>query len=101
MAKNRAQLVNPETSLWAWLAYDLRRYRIKAGLSLPAMGRIMGRSGSSLSNCEAGRRITEKEALLFRQALRHRRPLRPPPPIRASWGEKGKPLPSSGRCCDP
>lgn len=67
MANNRtAPLVNPETSLWAWLAYDLRRYRINAGLTLPAMGRIMGRSGSSLSNCEGGRRrITEKEAALL------------------------------------
>jgi DNA-binding XRE family transcriptional regulator len=55
--------IDLDSSLWAWLAYDLRFYREKYGLSQPAMGRIIGRSPTNLSNCEAGRRrITSKEA---------------------------------------
>lgn len=55
--------IDPDSSLWAWLAYDLRFYREKSGLSQAAMGRIIHRSGASLANCEAGRRrITSKEA---------------------------------------
>lgn len=58
-----ANNLDPYSSLWAWLAHDLRFYRLRAGLSLPAMGEVIGRSPSSLSNCEAGRRrITAKEA---------------------------------------
>src|SRR5215813_480817 len=60
------EAVNPDSSLWAWLAHDLRFYREKYGLSQPEMGKIIRRSGSNLSNCEAGRRrITEKEAKLL------------------------------------
>jgi DNA-binding XRE family transcriptional regulator len=55
--------IDPDSSLWAWLAHDLRFYREKYGLSQTAMGRIIGRSATNLSNCEAGRRrITAKEA---------------------------------------
>ncbi len=55
--------VDPDSSLWSWLAHDLRFYREKYGLSQEAMGGIIRRSGSNLSNCEAGRRrITSKEA---------------------------------------
>ncbi|GAB2801093.1 helix-turn-helix transcriptional regulator [Actinoallomurus bryophytorum] len=57
------QAVDPDSSLWAWLAYDLRFYREKYGLPQTAMGKIIGRSSTNLSNCEAGRRrITDKEA---------------------------------------
>jgi DNA-binding XRE family transcriptional regulator len=55
--------IDPESSLWAWLAYDLRFYREKYGMSQAAMGEIIRRSPANLSNCEAGRRrITSKEA---------------------------------------
>lgn len=55
--------IDPDSSLWAWLAHDLRFYREKYGLSQAAMGGIIGRSATNLSNCEAGRRrITAKEA---------------------------------------
>ena len=55
--------IDPDSSLWAWLAHDLRFYREKYGLSQTAMGRVIGRSATNLSNCEAGRRrITSKEA---------------------------------------
>jgi DNA-binding XRE family transcriptional regulator len=57
------QAVDPDSSLWAWLAYDLRFYREKYGLPQTGMGKIIGRSSTNLSNCEAGRRrITDKEA---------------------------------------
>jgi DNA-binding XRE family transcriptional regulator len=55
--------VDPDSSLWAWLAHDLRFYREKYAMSQAAMGRLIGRSATNLSNCEAGRRrITSKEA---------------------------------------
>src|SRR4051794_12557806 len=58
--------IDPDSSLWAWLAHDLRFYREKYGLSQSAMGRIIGRSATNLSNCEANRRrITDKEAKLL------------------------------------
>lgn len=62
----QTNLPNPNTSLWAWLAHDLRFYREKYGLSQEKLGAIIGRSSSSLSNCEAGRRrITEDEAKIL------------------------------------
>ena len=57
---------DPNTSLWAWLAHDLRFYREKSGLSQEKLGSIVGRSPSSLSNCEAGRRrINENDARIL------------------------------------
>lgn len=59
---------NPDESLYAWLAHDLRFYRQKHGLTLKKLGEIIGRSESSLSNCEAGRRvISEDEAITLDQ----------------------------------
>jgi Domain of unknown function (DUF5753) len=58
--------IDPDSSLWAWLAYDLRFYREKYELSQERMGRIIRRSSTNLSNCEAGRRrINTKEAKLL------------------------------------
>lgn len=55
--------VDPMSSLWAWLAHDLRFYRMKNGLSLGQMGNLISRTRGSVSACEAGRRhITMKEA---------------------------------------
>ena len=61
-----AELIDPDSSLWAWLAHDLRFYREKHGLSLAQLGNIMGRTRGSVSNCEAGRRrISEQEARIL------------------------------------
>jgi hypothetical protein len=58
--------IDPDSSLWSWLAYDLSFYREKHGMSLARMGRIIRRSPTNLSNCEAGRRrITDREAKLL------------------------------------
>ncbi|KAB2350275.1 helix-turn-helix domain-containing protein [Actinomadura rudentiformis] len=58
--------VDPNSSLYAWLAHDLRFYREKHRLSQAQLGKIIGRSYSSLSNCEANRRkITQKEAKIL------------------------------------
>ncbi|MEU5878140.1 helix-turn-helix transcriptional regulator [Spirillospora sp. NPDC047279] len=57
---------DPNTSLWAWLAHDLRFYREKHGLSQEALGEIINRTPASVSNCEAGRRhINDDEAKIL------------------------------------
>lgn len=48
--------VDPMTSMWAWLAYGLRRYRLARGETLATVGRIMRVGTSSVSNYEAGER---------------------------------------------
>jgi transcriptional regulator with XRE-family HTH domain len=63
---SNVDLPDPNSSLYAWLAHDLRFYRLKHGLSQAQLGAIIRRSPSSLSNCEAGRRkITAKEAKIL------------------------------------
>lgn len=57
-----ADLINPDASMWHWLAYDLRRYRLARGDSAAEVARIMGCSRSQVSNCEAlKRRPSEAE----------------------------------------
>lgn len=59
-------LLDPNASLWNWLAHDLRFYRTKHGLSLTQLGRIIGRSRGSVSACEHGRRrISDREATIL------------------------------------
>lgn len=56
-------IVNPNASLWDWLAYDLRFYRKKYGLTQNAMASIIATSPNNLSNLEAGRRrLTDDQA---------------------------------------
>lgn len=56
-------MIDPDASLWDWLAYDLRFYRRKYGMTQNAMSQILGVSSSHLSNMELGlRRLTEKHA---------------------------------------
>src|SRR3954447_20181173 len=64
MAANQpGPLPDPNSSLWAWLAHDLRFYRTKHGLSLAQLGKIIGRTRGSVSACEYGRRrINDQEA---------------------------------------
>lgn len=51
-----AEYINPDESLWHWLAYDLRKYRQARNKSLTEVGRIMGVARQSVSNFEAMRR---------------------------------------------
>jgi transcriptional regulator with XRE-family HTH domain len=57
-------LVDPESSLWAWLAYDVRFYRKKYNLTQHQLGQVIISSASNVSNIEAGRRkLTDEQAL--------------------------------------
>jgi transcriptional regulator with XRE-family HTH domain len=51
-----ADTINPDASLWHWLAYDLRRYRLAHRQSVTEVGRIMGTARTTVSNFEAMRR---------------------------------------------
>jgi transcriptional regulator with XRE-family HTH domain len=48
------QSPDPMSSVWAWLAYDLRFYRERAGLSGTEMGKILGCVRSTVSRLESG-----------------------------------------------
>ncbi|MFI0407417.1 helix-turn-helix domain-containing protein [Actinomadura sp. 3N508] len=50
-----ADEIDPGSSLYAWLAYDLRFYRQKRGLTGTEVGRIINCVRSHVSNLEAGR----------------------------------------------
>lgn len=49
--------VNPDDSLWAWLAHDLRFYRLKNNLNGPAMGRLINVTRGHVNNLERGIRV--------------------------------------------
>ncbi|MFD0856536.1 helix-turn-helix transcriptional regulator [Actinomadura adrarensis] len=53
--------VNPDDSLWAWLAYDLRRYRELRGLTQTQVGKIIGVTKQQVHNLESGYRKPNKE----------------------------------------
>lgn len=56
------------TSLWSWLAYDLRFYRLKEKMSGEAFGRIIGSVKSTVSKLESGElKIDEKQAIQLDQ----------------------------------
>lgn len=58
-----ADEVDPNSSLWAWLTYDLRFYRNKHDQTLAAVAGEINRSMQWLSNVENGRRrLKEEEA---------------------------------------
>lgn len=58
------ELVDPDSSLWAWLAYDVRFHRKKYQLTLHQLARVIHSSASNVSNIEAGRRkLTDEQAL--------------------------------------
>jgi transcriptional regulator with XRE-family HTH domain len=57
------ELLNPDASLWDWIAADLRFWRQKHGLSGSQMGQIMSCSRHTVSNLEAGRfKLTDAQA---------------------------------------
>ncbi|WP_420865750.1 helix-turn-helix domain-containing protein [Actinomadura welshii] len=48
--------LDPKVSMWYFLAFYLRFWREKTGLSLTQCGEIMGVTRGTVSNFEAGRR---------------------------------------------
>lgn len=58
-----ADTINPDASMWHWIAHDLRRQRQGRKLSVTQVGRIMGVARTSVSNFEAGRRRPDVDHL--------------------------------------
>ncbi|RAY15582.1 hypothetical protein DPM19_07250 [Actinomadura craniellae] len=57
------QSIDPLSSMWAWLAHDLRFYRMRAGLTGEMFGKIMGVVRSTVSRMESGEyRINDDHA---------------------------------------
>lgn len=48
--------LDPDNSFWDWIAFDLRRRRLKRGETVQQVADAIRRSRSDVSNCEAGRR---------------------------------------------
>ncbi|MFF5264839.1 helix-turn-helix transcriptional regulator [Actinomadura viridis] len=64
-----ADEIDPSSSLYAWLAYDLRFYRQKLGLTGAQVGKIIGCVRSHVANLEAGRaRLDIKQAKVLDEA---------------------------------
>lgn len=56
--------VDPDASLWTWLAHDVRFYRKKYSLTQPELASVMRSSASNVSNIESNRRkLTDAQAL--------------------------------------
>lgn len=54
---------DPMTSMWAWLAYDVRFYRTRAKMSGTKLGQLLGCDRSTISRIESGTlKIDEKQA---------------------------------------
>ncbi|MEU8125552.1 helix-turn-helix transcriptional regulator, partial [Spirillospora sp. NPDC049024] len=47
--------IDPKSSLWAWLAFDLWFHRTQRGLSLAQMALVVKATRGTVSNWEAGR----------------------------------------------
>ncbi|GAA2151578.1 helix-turn-helix domain-containing protein [Actinomadura napierensis] len=62
MPKVRKPL-NPKISMWFFLAFCMRFFREREGLSLTQCGEIMGLARSSVSNMEAGRRRPQDDQM--------------------------------------
>jgi DNA-binding XRE family transcriptional regulator len=72
--------VNPDDSLWSWLAYDLRRYREVRGLTQTHVGKIIKVTKQQVHDIESG----------YRKRTRPR-----------SGSSSRPPWPSSMDCCKP
>lgn len=58
--------LDPDSSLWHWIACDLRFHREKHGLSGTQLGRLIGCVRSTVSNLEAGRlKLADDQARLL------------------------------------
>lgn len=55
--------IDPDASLWEWLAFDLRRYRQAHAMTLEAAGKIVGCSRHAFANYEAGTRHPDRTQL--------------------------------------
>src|SRR4051794_18435530 len=63
MLMSARELLDPDASLWDWLACDLRFYRESHGLTGTQLGEIIGCVRSTVSNLEAGRlKLAEDQA---------------------------------------
>jgi transcriptional regulator with XRE-family HTH domain len=58
-----ADLINPDASMWHWLAYDLRRYRLARKASAAEVATIMRCSRPQVSNYEAMKRRPELDQM--------------------------------------
>jgi transcriptional regulator with XRE-family HTH domain len=57
------EFLDPDSSMWDWIAADLRFWRLKHGLSGSQLGRIISCSRHTVSNLEAGRfKLTDAQA---------------------------------------
>jgi transcriptional regulator with XRE-family HTH domain len=57
---------DPRTSMWAWLAHDLRFYRTQRGLSGDAVAKLLSCARSSVSRLENGEaRLTERQVAIL------------------------------------
>lgn len=57
---------DPMSSMWAWLAYDLRLYRMRARMNQEELGKVLGCVKSTVSRLESGGlQIDEKQAALL------------------------------------
>ncbi|MEV5711849.1 DUF5753 domain-containing protein [Actinoallomurus sp. NPDC052274] len=76
--------IDPDSSMWDWLTYDLRFLCKKSDMSYAAFARLLKRSDSNVSNIMAGRRrIADRDATIldehfdtgghFRRLLRYAR----------------------------
>ncbi|WP_433462474.1 helix-turn-helix domain-containing protein [Spirillospora sp. CA-128828] len=64
-----ADEIDPTSSLYAWLAYDLRVYRKRHGMTGIQVGKIIGYVRSHVSNLEAGRvQLDMRQAELLDEA---------------------------------
>jgi len=63
-----ADSLDPMDSHWHWMAHDLRRYRLKEGISQAALGRVLGVAKQTVCNYEANeRRLTEEQTKILDQ----------------------------------
>jgi DNA-binding XRE family transcriptional regulator len=66
MPINVREPLDPKTSLWHFLSWQLRYEREKQGFSLAQWGQLIGAARSTVSNIEAGRlKIDEKQAIII------------------------------------
>jgi transcriptional regulator with XRE-family HTH domain len=60
--------INPYASLWDWLAYDLRLYRTRRGMTLAELGKILGVRKQTVNGYESGiSKISEEQAEILDQ----------------------------------
>lgn len=60
---NVREPLDPRESMWHFLAFFMRFWREKKGLSLAQCGQLMGSARSSVSNLEAGRRRPQDDQM--------------------------------------